>query len=58
MSIENKLPEIIKTIDEICKDLDGPYKAALLKTAAVYYENMSQAEMAAKIYVESLKKVL
>ena len=30
--------------DETAKSMDGPYKVAALRTAAAYYENLTQAQ--------------
>lgn len=36
--------KIIKFIEEETTGIDGPYKAAALKTAASYFENLTHAE--------------
>lgn len=41
---EEDLAKLIKFSNENLKHLDGPIKAALLKTAASYFEYLSHAE--------------
>lgn len=38
------LMKLIQFIDEQQEYIDGPYKVAMLKTAASYYESVTQAE--------------
>lgn len=58
MQIEDKLPELIKVVEKTCKDIDGPYKVALLKTVAAHFENLSQSEMQIKMMQEAFKKII
>ena len=58
--MEHKLPEHVKGLIayvEANMPIDGPYKVAVLKTVAAYYESLTQAESMNAILVKTFNSL-
>ena len=56
----NELPEHIKALIayvDTNMPIDGPYKVAVLKTVASYYESVTQAESMSALIMNAFKQI-